>query len=392
MLSRSKFRPKAHVMSMPSKTQFGAIRSGYDPDPSRSLSLRSQAYTDPAWFHVDQQEIVAKSWQWVCHAEKVRAPGTFCTAQIGGHPIAIIRDEQGVLRAFYNVCQHRAHPVLVGEGSIRRIVCPYHAWHYRLDGRLAGAPHTAALKDFSPCDIRLREVRVEEFCGFVFVNLDPVGASLRELSGSLESEVRHWAPDIDQLTFGHRLTYEIKSNWKNVVDNFLECYHCPVAHKDFCTLVDMNTYKVTTYGIYSSHMADAGRCANSAYDTSAAKVRTHAVWWLWPNTCLMRYPGRSSMIVLHIIPVAADRTLETYDFFLETAEPDELEQKAIHYLDTVLQAEDIALVENVQRGMNTPAFTQGRIVHDPEGSGKSEHALHHFHGLVLEAYARASRV
>ena len=97
------------------------------------------------------------------------------------------------------------------------------------------------------------------------------------------------------------------------------------------------------------------------------------------------------MIVLHIIPVSADRTRETYDFFLETPEPDDLEKRAIHYLDTVLQAEDIALVENVQRGMGTPAFTQGRIVNDPQGSGKSEHALHHFHGLVLEAYQRASR-
>jgi len=354
-------------MSMPSKVQFDAIGSGYDPDPSRSLSLRAEAYTDPVWFNIDQRDIVAKSWQWVCHAEKLRVPGTFTTTQIAGHPIAIIRDEQGVLRAFYNVCKHRAHPVLVGEGNVRRIVCPYHAWRYRLDGQLAGAPHTEDLKDFATSDVRLSEVGVEEFCGFVFVNLDRSSASLRALSGALESEFRHWAPEIEQLTLGQRLTYEIKSNWKNVVDNFLECYHCPVVHKDFCTLVDMKTYKVKTYGIYSSHMAEAGRTENSAYDTSTAKVRTHAVWWLWPNTCLMRYPGRSSMIVLHIIPVAVDRTLETYDFFLETPEPDEPEQKAIHYLDTVLQAEDIALVENVQRGMSTPAFTQGRIVYDPPG-------------------------
>ena len=284
------------------------------------------------------------------------------------------------------MCKHRAHPVLAGEGVVQRIVCPYHAWRYRLDGQLAGAPHTANLKDFATSEIRLSPVQVEEFCGFVFVNLDPAAPSLRCASGALESEIRHWAPDVEQLTFGHRLTYDIKSNWKNVVDNFLECYHCPVAHKDFCTLVDMKTYKVTTHGIYSSHMADAGQTTNSAYDTSSAKVRTHAVWWLWPNTCLMRYPGRSSMIVLHIIPVGPDRTLETYDFFLETPEPDALERSAIEYLDKVLQVEDIALVENVQRGMATPAFEQGRIVPDPEGSGKSEHALHHFHGLVLDAY------
>lgn len=231
-------------------------------------------------------------------------------------------------------------------------------------------------------------MQVEEFCGFVYVNLDPEAASLSEQSGDLETEIRHWAPDIEKLTFGHRLTYDIKSNWKNVVDNFLECYHCPTAHKDFCDLVDMDTYKVTTHGIYSSHMADAGQGANSAHDVSNATVRTHAVWWLWPTTCLMRYPGRSSMIVLNIIPVGPDRTLERYDFFLETPEPDPMELDAIRYLDEVLQVEDIALVESVQRGMNTPAFSQGRIVHDPAGSGKSEHAVHHFHGLVLDAYQR----
>ena len=96
------------------------------------------------------------------------------------------------------------------------------------------------------------------------------------------------------------------------------------------------------------------------------------------------------MIVLQIIPAGPDRTLETYDFFFETAEPVEAEVEAIRYIDDVLQAEDIALVESVQRGMNTPAFQQGRIVHDPDGSGKSEHAVHHFHGLVLDAYQAAS--
>lgn len=377
-------------MELPTRSQIDAVRAGYHPDPSVSLSLRAEAYTDPVWFAVDQREIISKSWLWVCHSEKVRAHGSYFTADVAGKPVALVRDQSGVLRAFYNVCKHRAHPVLSGEGRVQRIVCPYHAWRYRLDGQLAGAPCTAALKDFAVSDVRLAEIPVEEFCGFIFVNLDPAAHSLKQGSGALESEIRHWAPDVESLTFGHRLTYDIRSNWKNVVDNFLECYHCPVAHKDFCTLVDMATYKVTTYGIYSSHMAEAGKSANKAYDTSAAKVRTHAVWWLWPTTCLMRYPGRSSMIVLNIVPVGPDRSLETYDFFLETAEPDETERAAIHYLDTVLQAEDIAIVENVQRGMNTPAFQQGRIVNDPKGSGASEHALHHFHGLVLDAYARAA--
>lgn len=378
------------MTQLPSKEQFSMIAKGYDANASRSQSLRAQAYTDPAWHQVDLQEIIAKTWQWVCHVEKLRAPGSYTTIEIAGQPIAVVRDRDGVLRAFYNVCKHRAHELLSGEGTTTRIMCPYHAWVYRLDGVLVRAPHTENLEGFEPKEICLDEVRVEEFCGFVYVNLDRGTQSLADMSGDLASEIQHWAPDIEDLTFAHRLTYDIKSNWKNVVDNFLECYHCPTAHKDFCDLVEMDTYKVTTHGLYSSHMADAGNSANSAYDVSNATVKTHAVWWLWPNTCIMRYPGRSSMIILNIIPAGPDRTLETYDFFLETSEPNEAELETVRYLDEVLQVEDINIVESVQKGMNTPAFDSGRIVNDPEGSGMSEHAVHHFHGLVLDAYERAA--
>ncbi|PVA12060.1 ring-hydroxylating oxygenase subunit alpha [Pelagivirga sediminicola] len=374
----------------PSADDFDAIRRGYDADSSRSLSLRSDAYTEPKWFDADLRAIMAKHWQWVCHVEKLREPGSYFALQVAGQPVVVVRDRDGVLRAFYNVCKHRAHELLSGEGVTSRIMCPYHAWVYKLDGQLVRAPETEHLEDFTPSEICLDEVQVEEFCGFVYVNLDPDAKSLSEQTGSLETEIRHWAPDIENLTFGRRMTYDIKSNWKNVIDNFLECYHCPTAHKDFCDLVDMDTYKVTTYGIYSSHMAEAGTSPNSAYDVSNATVRTHAVWWLWPTTCLMRYPGRSSMIVLNVIPMGPDRTLETYDFYLETPDPDPMEVDAMRYIDEVLQPEDIGLVESVQRGMATPAFTQGRIVNDPTGSGKSEHAVHHFHGLVLDAYAKAA--
>jgi phenylpropionate dioxygenase-like ring-hydroxylating dioxygenase large terminal subunit len=362
------------------------IRQGWDPDPSRSFSLHADAYTEPKWFAADRQRIISQSWQWVCHGEKVRDAGAYVTVEIAGHPIVVARDGEGVLRAFYNVCKHRAHHLLEGEGVTNNIVCPYHAWSYDLGGQLTAARHTKNLADFDVASICLDGVQVEEFGGFVYVNLDASAPPLAEQSGELGTEIAYWAPDVEQLTFAHRLNYEIRSNWKNVVDNFLECYHCHVAHTDFVSLVDMDTYKVTTQGIYSSHMAEAGRSANTAYDVSDATVRDHAVWWLWPNTCIMRYPGRGNMIVLNIIPVSENVTLETYDFFLESADPNEAELESIRYLDEVLQVEDINLVESVQRGMATPAFSQGRIVNDPGGSGLSEHALHHFHGLVLDSY------
>ena len=315
----------------------------------------------------------------------MREPGQYVTATIAGRSIVVLRDREGVLRAFYNVCKHRAHELLEGEGTANHIMCPYHAWVYRLDGGLHRAPHTESLVGFNKDEICLDAVQVEAFCGFIYVNLDSNAAPLAEQSGDLGREIMYWAPEVEELTFGHRLTYDIKSNWKNVVDNFLECYHCPTAHKDFCTLVDMDTYKVTTHGMYSSHMADAGQNANSAYDVSNAAVKTHAVWWMYPTTCIMRYPGRPSMIILNIILMGPDRTQRPM-ISIWWIRRRTRQRKRLSATWMKRRVEDIGLVESVQRGMATPAFDQGRIVHDPEGSGKSEHAVHHFHGLVLDAY------
>jgi len=372
------------------KTDFKAISRGYAEKPNRSHSLNAEAYTNGKWLEVERQEIFYKTWQWVCHAEKVRQPGSYYVVDVQGRSVCIVRDDDGTLRAFYNVCKHRAHELLQGEGTVKRIMCPYHAWVYDLTGQLRRAPHTDALDQFKVDEICLDNVGVEEFCGFVYVNLDPTAEPLAAQSGALGEEIMAFAPDVDSLTFAHRLEFDIKSNWKNVIDNFLECYHCPTAHKDFCSMLQMETYKVTTHGIYSSHMAKAAKGENTAYTVEGATVDDHAVWFLWPTTCLMRYPGRGNFLVMNVVPIDETTTRETYDFFFETAEPIPSEWEAIGYIRDVLQREDIDLVESVQRGMNTPAFTQGRIVYDPDGSGKSEHAVHHFHGLVLDAYKRAA--
>ena len=362
------------------------VAAGRTQDPAASMSLHASAYVEAGWFEVDQRAIIGRSWQWWCHGEALREPGQYVAGDVAGMPVVAVRGADGELRAFYNVCRHRAHELVSGCGRARTMVCPYHAWTFDLSGKLLAARHTGDLVDFDMGGQCLMPVQVEEFAGFVFVNLDPAATSLAEQSGELATEIARWVPDVERLTFARRLTYDIASNWKNVVDNFLECYHCHVAHKDFVSLVDMDSYRVTTHGIYSSHMAKAGTTPNSAYDVQHATVTDHAVWWLWPNTCLLRYPGRGNMMVLKIIPAGPDRTIETYDLYLETPDPNAAELDTIRYLDEVLQVEDIAIVESVQRGMRTPAFEQGRIVADRAGSGLSEHALHHFHGLVLGAY------
>lgn len=362
------------------------IAAGFQPDPALSMSLRSEAYTDPKWVEADLKAIFARTWQLVCHVEKLAKPGSYVSATIAGMPVAVVRDRNGALRAFYNVCKHRAHELLSGSGTTRSIICPYHAWVYSLDGRLKGARRADRMNTFDKSEICLEQVQVEEFGGFVYVNLEPTAPPLGEQAADLAVEIERWAPDVLQLTHAKRLTYDVKTNWKNVIDNFLECYHCHIAHKEFVDLVDMDTYEVKTHGIWSSHFAEAGKHENAAYDVAHATVNQHAVWWLWPNTCLLRYPGRGNFMVFQILPAGAERTLETWDFYLETPELNDAEVQAVRYVDEVLQQQDISLVESVQRGMNTPAFNQGRIVYDPAGSGLSEHGVHHFHGLVLEAY------
>lgn len=375
------------AMSIPSTDEVKAIATGYDADPANSLSLRAEAYTDPKWYDVDLKAIFSRTWQWVCHVGQLAKPGSYVATTVAEMPVVIVRDQSKQLRAFYNVCKHRAHELMSGSGTTRTIVCPYHAWTYDLSGALVGARQTDHMETFDKSKICLDQVQVEEFCGFVYVNLDTTAEPLAKQAPDLAAEITERAPDIDQLTHAKRLHYEVQSNWKNVIDNFLECYHCHVAHKEFVSLVDMDTYDVQTHGIWSSHFADAGHSENAAYDVSGATVTEHAVWWLWPNTCLLRYPGRSNFMVFQVLPDGPERTLETWDFFLESEELTEAEEESARYIDEVLQVQDIAIVESVQRGMKTPAFNQGRIVYDAERTpGLSEHGVHHFHGLVLDAY------
>lgn len=371
---------------------FGLDR--FDPaNPQRSYTLPANLYYDPNVYRAEQESVFRRSWNFVCHQSQLDAPGSYTTTKVGDQNIAVVRGRDGVIRGFHNVCSHRAHQLLTGEGKTRMIVCPYHAWTYELDGKLRSNAVTDTLEDFKSEEFCLKPVQVEVFLGLVWVNLDLKATPLSAQSGGFGEEVRKFVEDPETLVFAGRLTFEIKANWKNVVENFQECYHCPPAHPALVELFDHGIYRTKNYGICSSHIAPA-REDNSAYKFDAAKAGNklmYAAWYLWPNLTFNVFPGRRNMSLMHIMPTGPETTYEHWDFFLDEATPNEEEDAAIKYIKEILQPEDIGLVESVQRGLHSMVYSQGRLVIDKDLTSNSEHGIHHFQTMYYNAMTASPR-
>ncbi len=359
----------------------------FSKEAARSYTLPARFYHDAEIYELEKDAIFARNWWYAGHKSQLAEKGSYFTARVHDQSIFVGRGEGGELKAFYNVCQHRGHELLQGTGRTNVIVCPYHAWGYDFDGNLRAARNSENMTGFNKCDFSLKPVRVEELCGLIFVNLDQDAVPLKEQAAGLEDEIRHYAPGVDEVVFAQRDTYEVKSNWKVMVDNFLECYHCHVAHKDFVDLVDMDSYSTTVSGIYSSQLAGAARSTdNSAFTFEKGDVDFgYAGWFLWPNLTIWVYPGEPNISVLQMIPNGPDGTIEYQDWFLPTAKPSSQVAEAMAYQKDVLQPEDISLCESVQRGLKSNGYNQGRFVVDKTESELSEHAVHHFQALVADA-------
>lgn len=365
---------------------FGLERFKPD-DPAHSYTLPAELYYNAEIFEAEKEAVFYKSWNFVCHSNQLEAPGSYTTVRIGDQNIAIVRGRDGEIRAFHNVCSHRAHQLLSGAGKTRMIVCPYHAWTYELDGKLRTNSILETVDEFESKEFCLKPVKVEIFLGFVWINLDLNAKPLAEQSAHFGEDVRKYVDTPETLKFAGRLTFEIKANWKNVVENFQECYHCPPAHPALVELFDHGIYRTKNYGICSSHIAPA-REDNSAYKFDASKKGNqlmYAAWYLWPNLTFNVFPGRRNLSFMHIMPTGPETTFEHWDFFLEDTTPNEEELAAMDYIKNVLQPEDIGLVESVQRGLHSKAYRQGRLVIDKDLTSNSEHGIHHFQSIYYRA-------
>ena len=351
--------------------------------PESVLTLPAHYYFDDCIFEREKKAIFYRTWQLAGHVEQVAAPGHYFTANIADQSAIVIRGKDQALRAFHNVCSHRAHRLLTGSGNIKSIVCPYHAWSYGLDGSFRAARHQHEVAHFEADLFCLKPIRLEVLCNFIFLNLDPAAVGLAEQAPELEGEVRKAIPELNELTHAQRLRYEIAANWKTLVDNYLECYHCPVAHPAFNQTFDISHYKLTNRGLYSIQGKVLNPHATGPDDFIYAGQ--YSSWWIWPNILIPRFPGHS-MMVMYLIPLGPERTLQLVDVYLRSKTPSAEEIEHIRWIERVAGVEDKSLVEGVQEGLHSRGYERGALMIDPnQSAGWSEHGVHHFQNLVKEA-------
>ena len=336
-------------------------------------------YADPEILRREQERIFRSAWQYVGHTGQAPEPGTFFTAHSGRTPVVVTRARDGELRAFLNVCRHRGFPLAEGAGRRETLQCPYHAWTYGLDGALRAAPRSEEIAELERCRLGLVSVALGTWGPFVFVNTGPDPEPLDDALGSMPAQVAELGLDVDDLVFYTRWEATLEANWKVVCENFLECYHCSVAHPQLAELLDVSVdaYALSTDGRLSSQHGPARETARTRMHLDGELPRSQ-FHFLWPNLGVNIFPGRPNISIGPMVPLDPGRTYRFLDYFFgsgtEQAWIDELMR-----FDDQVGIEDRALVEGVQRGIASGALEHGYLM------GRSERLIGHFQALTRDA-------
>ena len=336
-------------------------------------------YRDPEVLRREHDRIFLRSWQYVGHTGQAPKPGSYFTGMLGLAPVVVTRARDGELRAFLNVCRHRGFVVAEREGRRETLQCRYHAWTYELDGRLRAAPRSDREPGFDPEELSLAPLRLEMWGPFVFVNADADAAPLAERLCPIPTQLAEIL-DVAALEFRFRTDFTLEANWKVSCENFLECYHCAVAHPGFAAAVDVSpdAYRLATDGLTSSQFGPLRTNGNSFL--AGGGVGRSQFHFLWPNFGINVFPGQPNLSCGPIVPVGPERTARFLDYFfapdVEQAWLDELIE-----FDDQIGREDTALVEGVQRGLRAGVLTEGRVL------SESEQLVAHFQRLCAQALA-----
>jgi phenylpropionate dioxygenase-like ring-hydroxylating dioxygenase large terminal subunit len=364
------------------------LPAGFCHDHDNAHTLPARYYTADEVFQFEKERIFAKTWLCLCHASEVAAPNAYVTRKVVGENIAVVRGRDGVLRAFYNVCPHRGHELLKDSGVAKNVItCPYHAWAFKLDGELSHARNCENVANFDKSAYSLTQLKVAEYCGFVFVNMDPEAAPIEQSLAGLHEHLTRVCPNVAELHIAARVVTETPANWKVIVDNFMECYHCAPAHPSFSSSVGTENYTHTFHGNWTLQRGEASSTSKSYAFDDKAQNQAYNGYWVWPCVMFNVVPGDGAMTVIYEYPVSAGVTVQHYEILFANKELSEDQQRFIAWARDEFRPEDLRLVESVQRGLQSRGYRgQGRIMVDHARSGISEHGIAYFHGLVAAAY------
>jgi choline monooxygenase len=333
-------------------------------------------YTDRRLAELERRRVFSRNWQMVGRLEQVERPGQYIAREVAGEPVAVVRGDDGMLRAFFNVCRHHAAAVLTAPcGITDKLRCPYHGWTYALQGDLTGAPDFGGVRNFDRSALGLVPLDVDTWEKWVFVRIErtglplagTLGAALSEGLKQLRLERFHWL---------ERRTYRVQCDWKVFVDNYLDGgYHVPHVHKGLDSVLDYSRYTIENG---DRHCLQWSPMSNRRAEPGTGAVRTGdraLYYWIYPNFMINWYEG--AMDTNLIVPRKAGCADVIMDYYF----PDVSDGARDHNLASIavgeaIQEEDAAICASVQRGLASRSFDTGRL------SVRREAGEHLFHRLL----------
>ncbi|MBA3881670.1 MAG: aromatic ring-hydroxylating dioxygenase subunit alpha, partial [Chthoniobacterales bacterium] len=320
-------------------------------------------------FAKEQATIFSAEWVYVGHQSQIAASGDYFVQEVAGESLIVVRDQQGTIRGFYNVCRHRGTRLCEEQrGHAGAIQCLYHAWTYALNGRLIGAPQMESAPGFDKADYSLAAVNLALWEGFIFVNLAGRPTALKEVFAPLQGKFTHW--NLPQLRSAKRVEYDVNANWKLIFENYSECYHCPGVHpmlskvspydsaeNDLCEGPFLGGFMAITEG--ASLTMSGNACARPVGDIGSEDHARVFYYSIFPNMLLSMHPDY--VMVHQVWPLSPERTRIVCDWFFH---PDAFERADFHPEDAVefwdvTNKQDWHVCELSQQGIASRAYTPG---------------------------------
>jgi choline monooxygenase len=362
-------------------------------DPERPLeqaaTIPSSWYFDKDLYELERRAVFGDTWQLVGRMDQVAEPGSFFTTDVAGEPILVIHDDEGVLRAFYNVCRHRAARVALElEGQLKKLRCRYHGWTYDLAGRLRGTPEFEGVANFSRDENGLAPVTLAAWGPLVAVHLGQKPTALVEQLAPLTQ--RTAGLGLERLRFVERREYRLACNWKVYVDNFLDGgYHVNTIHPGLAGVLDYSQYRTEILGETSVQISPLKSASARSGGSAMGQVRAGEAayyWWVFPNFMMNIYQG--VMDTNLVLPLGPDACRVIFDFYFEQTEGAQAQEfigQSIEVADQI-QQEDMGICEDVQKGLASRSFNVGRF------SVRREKAGYYFHQLLARRLRQAAGV